>query len=112
MKTVTAFQQRIYDALEQVPRGQVTTYKALAAYVGCASCQAVGQALRRNPFAPDVPCHRVIGSDLRIGGFAGNRQGAAVTRKLKLLENEGVRFAEGRLADPSRLFDFTAAPQR
>ena len=99
---VTEFQQRVYDALLRVPRGRVTTYKALADALGCGSCRAVGQALRRNPFAPKVPCHRVIASDLRIGGFAGRRAGAEIARKLRLLAEEGVEFRNGRLAEPER----------
>jgi methylated-DNA-[protein]-cysteine S-methyltransferase len=87
-----------------VPRGYVTTYKALAAAVGCGSPRAVGQALKRNPYAPKVPCHRVIASDLSIGGFHGERDGDAVMAKQRLLEAEGVLFKSGRLVDPDRFF--------
>lgn len=102
----TAFQTRVYDALRKVPRGQVTTYKDLGAAIGCGSPRAVGQALKNNPYAPEVPCHRVIASDLTIGGFQGQRGGASIRRKLALLEKEGVRFEGGRLADASRCFRF------
>jgi methylated-DNA-[protein]-cysteine S-methyltransferase len=100
---VSDFQQQVYDALMRVPKGKVTTYKWLANRVGCGSAQAVGQALRRNPFAPRVPCHRVISSDLCVGGFAGKREGAKIRKKLKLLEGEGVKFRAGRLLDAGRL---------
>jgi len=100
----TPFQKRVYAALEQVPRGRVTTYKQLAECLGCRSCRAVGQALKRNPYAPQVPCHRVIASDLTPGGFMGRRGGAALRRKLDLLAKEGVRFHAGKLAEPSRIF--------
>ena len=101
----TPFQQRVYAALRQVPRGRVTTYGRLAGHLGCASAQAVGQALRRNPFAPAVPCHRVIAADLTLGGFCGHREGAELRRKTRLLAEEGVLFdaATGRLAEPARL---------
>jgi methylated-DNA-[protein]-cysteine S-methyltransferase len=99
----TEFQMAVYAAARRIPRGRVTTYGLLAARIGCASPRAVGQALKRNPFAPRVPCHRVIASDLRVGGFQGRRGGRAVRRKLALLEGEGVRFVNGRLADPRRL---------
>ena len=103
----TLFQQRVYNALSCVPRGKVTTYALLARHVRCGSARAVGQALRRNPFAPKVPCHRVIASDLRIGGFCGARSGAQIRRKRALLATEGVMFdAQGRLADPGRVFRF------
>ena len=106
-KFSTPFQLRVYDALCLVPRGQVTTYALLARHVRCGSARAVGQALRRNPFAPQVPCHRVIAADLRIGGFCGARDGTQIRRKRALLATEGVTFdAKGRLADPARVFRF------
>jgi len=102
----TPFQKRVYAALKQVPRGRVTTYKQLAECLGCRSCRAVGQALKRNPYAPQVPCHRVIASNLTPGGFRGQRTGAALRRKLELLAKEGVRFRAGKLAEPGRVFAF------
>ncbi len=104
----TPFQERVYAALRLIPRGQVTTYKQLAAWLGCRSCRAVGQALKRNPYAPQVPCHRVIASDLTPGGFMGRRTGPALRRKLELLAEEGVRFQAGKLAEPGRVFVFAA----
>lgn len=103
---VTPFEQRVYDAARKIPRGRVTTYKLLARAVGCGSSQAVGQALKHNPFAPKVPCHRVIRSDLTIGGFSGRTDGAEVGRKLRLLRAEGVAFQEGRLADPDQIYRY------
>ena len=100
---VSEFQQRVYSELTRVPRGRVTTYKWLAGRVGCRSARAVGQALRCNPFAPRVPCHRVIASDLTPGGFKGRRTGPAVKEKLGLLAGEGVRFEDGKLSDAARL---------
>ena len=99
----TAFQNRVYAALREIPRGRVTTYKRLAGRLGCRSCRAVGQALKRNPYAPVVPCHRVIASDVTPGGFMGRRDGPALRRKLALLASEGVRFRAGKLADPRRV---------
>ncbi len=104
----TPFAQRVYAALQQVPAGRVTTYGALARAAGAGSARAVGQALRRNPFAPEVPCHRVIAADLRLGGFNGARAGAPLARKRQLLTDEGVQFdAQGKLVEPWRLFDFS-----
>mgnify|MGYP000176877200 CR=1 FL=1 len=102
--TITTFQRRVYAVVRSIPRGRVMTYGALARAVGCGSARAVGQALRSNPFAPHVPCHRVIGSDLRVGGFRGRRGGPEVGRKLTLLAAEGVRFVAGKLADPARVW--------
>ena len=100
---VTPFQRRVYEALLMVPPGCVTTYALLAGAIGCRSPRAIGQALRRNPFAPGVPCHRVIASDLTLGGFAGRTDSEARRRKEDLLEAEGVRFLGGALADPDCL---------
>ena len=100
------FQNSVYAALREVPRGRVTTYGFLARRVGCASARAVGQALRKNPFAPEVPCHRVIASDLTIGGFRGGRRGRDVVEKRRMLSKEGVRFVSGRLEEPERVFRF------
>jgi methylated-DNA-[protein]-cysteine S-methyltransferase len=100
---ITEFQRLVYAAARKTPRGKVTTYKLLAEAIGCASSRAVGQALKRNPFAPAVPCHRVIRSDLTIGGFAGSTSGRAVGRKKALLREEGVRFEGDRLSDPNQV---------
>lgn len=101
----TAFEEKVYAALRRIPRGRVLTYAGMARMVGCKSCQAVGQALKRNPFAPAVPCHRVIASDLSLGGFQGKRAGPALQRKLKLLASEGVLFKDGLLAEPERIWN-------
>jgi len=103
---VTPFQQRVYDVTRRIPRGKVSTYKLVAKAVGCHSSRAVGQALRRNPFAPVVPCHRVIRSDLTIGGFGGKTSGKNIRRKIAILKREGVRFDGDRLADPDRVYTF------
>ena len=104
--TITSFQRAVYAATSAIPRGKVTTYQLLAARIGCGSPRAVGQALKRNPFAPKVPCHRVISTDLAIGGFSGKRTGANITRKVRMLAAEGVAFTRGRLADPKRVYRF------
>lgn len=84
------FEQRVYDATRRIPKGKVTTYKLLAAAIECGSNQAVGQALKRNPFAPEVPCHRVVRTDLSIGGFYGQTEGEEIARKKNMLHEEGV----------------------
>lgn len=100
-RAVTDFEQRVYHMVSCVPSGQVTTYALLAAALDCGSAQAVGQALKRNPFAPEVPCHRVIRTDLTIGGYAGQTGGEKLRTKLTLLRKEGVRFdPDGKLLNP------------
>ena len=85
---ITEFQRMVYLELLNVPCGETISYGELARRIGCRSAQAVGQALRRNPFAPDVPCHRVVAADGKIGGFGGEREGEKIERKKRLLEME------------------------
>lgn len=90
-KSITEFQRKVYLALLEVPRGETISYKDLGLRIGCHSAQAIGQALKRNPFAPEVPCHRVIASDGSIGGFHGQRGGEMIEKKIKLLEEEKLK---------------------
>lgn len=79
---ITEFQRKVYLELLNVPEGETISYGELARRIGCRSAQAVGQALHRNPFAPEVPCHRVISSDGSLGGYAlGLEKKAEILRK-------------------------------
>ena len=83
---LTDFQKAVYRVVARIPRGRTITYAQVARTIGRPKAtRAVGNALNRNPFAPAVPCHRVIRSDGNIGGFAS---GSEV--KKKLLKREGV----------------------
>lgn len=104
----TEFEQKVFNATRQIPKGRVTTYRLLGKSIGCDSAQAIGQALKRNPFAPEVPCHRVVRTDLTIGGFAGQTEGRKIAKKIRLLTEEGVQFSEGSVA-ANCLFDFDQA---
>jgi methylated-DNA-[protein]-cysteine S-methyltransferase len=107
-RAATSFEARVYRVIAGIPAGFVATYAEVARALSCGSPRAVGQALKRNQQAPRIPCHRVIATDLTPGGYSGEREGAALRRKLALLAAEGVTFRDGRLADPSRLYRFTA----
>jgi methylated-DNA-[protein]-cysteine S-methyltransferase len=96
MKNITPFQKRVYALTKKVPRGKVTTYSAIAKKLN-SSPRAVGQALRVNPFAPVVPCHRVIKSDGTIGGFSGETTGKPIHKKIAMLRNEGVVIKVNRI---------------
>ncbi|MEN9626643.1 MAG: hypothetical protein RL557_971 [archaeon] len=85
MMELKNFNQRCYELLKKVPRGKVTTYKALAHALHTRAYRAVGNAMNKNPYAPFVPCHRVINSDGRLGGFA-----TGLSKKILLLKKEGV----------------------
>lgn len=78
------FQQKVWGELLAIPYGQTTTYGAIAKRINCRSAQAVGQAIHHNPIAIIIPCHRVIGSDGSLTGYAA---GLEVKRKLLLIEN-------------------------
>lgn len=87
--TPSPFALRCYELLKQVPPGKVTTYGELAHALHTKAFRAVGQVLHRNPFAPQVPCHRVVSSDGSLGGFALGQK-----KKIELLKKEGVRVQD------------------
>lgn len=87
-QNITDFQRKVYLELLNVPRGETVSYGELARRIGCGSAQAVGQALKRNPFAPEVPCHRVIAADGTLGGFHGEMEGMMIEKKRALLKKE------------------------
>ena len=90
---LTPFRRLTLLALLQVPCGQYTTYAAIATFLKSIP-RAVGNAMRNNPFAPTVPCHRVLASNKGIGGFGGHwgMEGKFAGEKIRLLRSEGVRF--------------------
>jgi methylated-DNA-[protein]-cysteine S-methyltransferase len=97
-----SFSERCYSLLRKVPKGKVTTYKALAMALNTYAYRAVGNAMHRNPHAPTVPCHRVVSSSGKLGGFA-----LGVKNKTKLLEKEGISVRNRRIVDfDSVLFVF------
>ncbi len=89
---MNSFNERCYALLRKVPKGKVTTYKALAEALGTKAYRAVGQAMNKNPYAPKVPCHRVVGSNGALTGFA-----YGVKKKAALLEEEGVEMKRGKV---------------
>ncbi len=99
-KRTTPFRQKVYAAVADIAPGFVTTYGALAALIGCGSSQAIGQALKNNPSAPEVPCHRVVKADGSLGGLFGDSTNQAQIRKRRLLEDEGIVFdPSGRIPE-------------
>lgn len=71
MKTLTPFQIKVYKALLAIPAGETRTYKQIAVAIGKPkAARAVGNACNQNPYAPMVPCHRVVGSNGKLTGFA------------------------------------------
>lgn len=94
---VPPFHQRVYALARRLAPGQTTTYGEMARALGePGAARAVGQALGSNPFAPVVPCHRILAAQGRSGGFSAH--GGAST-KLRLLEIEHAQFGGPGLFD-------------
>ena len=86
----TKFQLKVWNYLKKIPRGKVKTYSEVAKSIGQPlAARAVANAIRKNPLAPQIPCHRVIRSDGSLGGYSG--KGGIKTKKL-LLKKEGIRL--------------------
>lgn len=89
MKLVgTEFQLKVWAYLRKIPRGSVKTYSQIAKAIGKPlAVRAVASAIGKNPYAPKIPCHRVIRSDGSLGGYSAK---GGVRAKKKLLKNEGI----------------------
>jgi methylated-DNA-[protein]-cysteine S-methyltransferase len=101
---ITEFQKKVYEIVKKVPKGKTTTYKAIALKLN-SSPRAIGQALKVNPYSyaarrcvggqnsmPErVPCHRVIMSNGKIGGYSGSNP-KNIKKKIQLLKEEGIKF--------------------
>ena len=84
----TKFQKKVWNYLKTIRKGTVKTYKQVAIAINRPkSARAVANAIGKNPFAPKIPCHRVIRSDGSLGGYSG--KGGIKTKKL-LLKREGI----------------------
>lgn len=93
MERLSEFHRRVYAHVRAIPPGSTRSYGEVAEALGDKSlARAVGQAMGYNPFAPVVPCHRVLAAGQRSGGFSA--QGGART-KLRMLEIEGARLGAG-----------------
>lgn len=94
------FQQRVLRAEHGIPRGEVSTYKLIAAHLGVpGGARAVGNALAGNPFPLIIPCHRAVRSDLTLGGYQGG-----LDMKQTLLKSEGVLFNSSGKVQCSHFF--------
>ena len=100
----TKFQEKVYNNCKKIPKGKVSTYKILADKLGIKAYRAVGQALRCNPYAPKVPCHRIVKSDGSIGGFVGNLDpdSKEVKRKIRMLNKEGIEIENNKIKNFSK----------
>ena len=101
------FEAKVWKLMERIPKGRVTTYGMIAKRLNTKAYRAIGNACRKNPYAPRVPCHRVVRSDGTVGGFGGKTSGKTVEKKVQLLREENVEIRNGRIIDFERvLFSF------
>ncbi len=95
-------EQKVYKKLLEVPKGKVTTYGELAKAVGLKNGQrAIGRIMNKNPYPVVVPCHRVILSDGKVGGYAWGEK-----VKTKMLSQEGVKISNGKILDQKIIHRF------
>tara|TARA_B100001057_G_scaffold285015_1_gene285273 strand:+ start:300 stop:569 length:270 start_codon:yes stop_codon:yes gene_type:complete len=86
----TKFQLKVWKYLKTIPKGQLSTYKEVAIGIkNPNSARAVANACGKNPYAPKIPCHRVIRSDGGLGGYSGR---GGIKTKLRLLRSEKVHI--------------------
>ena len=88
----SSFDERVWALTERIPRGKVCTYGLIARKLNTRAYRAVGSALNRNPYAPRVPCHRVVGHDGHLRGFA-----RGLEAKQRMLRAEGVAVVNGKV---------------
>lgn len=87
--TGESFYQKVYEIVSRIPKGKVLTYKDVAFLAGSlGASRAVGTAMRRNADRAVIPCHRVVGTDGRMHGYAFGGEGA----KAEMLKKEGIQF--------------------
>lgn len=87
------FNEKCYEILRTIPKGKVTTYKAIALALKSKGYRAVGNAMNKNPHDTEIyPCHRVISSSGEIGGYAHGTEA-----KIKRLKSEGIIIENNRI---------------
>lgn len=100
------FNEKVYNLTKKIPKGKVTTYKIIAEKLKTKAYRAVGQVLKDNKTPIIIPCHRVINSDGKIGGYMGRKSGKSIKKKAKLLKKEGVEIKNDKVDLSRYLFRF------
>ena len=98
------FSEKVYYLVKQIPPGKVSSYQEIAWALNSKSYKAVGQALKRNPYPPQIPCHRVVKSSGLIGGFKGQKTGKKIKEKIKLLKKEGIKIKKNKVLNFKKVF--------
>jgi len=110
------FNQKVYTLTRKIPRGKVTTYKAVAIKLKTKAYRAVGTALKKNKKPIIIPCHRVINSNGKIGSYKGKENNKEISKqsfeslsnkfdkKIKLLRKEGIEIKNNKINLKKYLF--------
>lgn len=89
------FRDKVYQITKKIPKGKVATYGQIARSAGNPkAARAVGMFMKKNPYAPSVPCHRVVGYN---GGLTGYSGGKGISTKKSMLISEGVLFIKNKV---------------
>ena len=86
------FNEKVYNLCRKIPEGKISTYKGVAHALNSKAYRAVGNALNKNPYAPEVPCHRIVGSSGNLVGFA-----SGLRNKARLLRKEGIEIKNNKV---------------
>lgn len=95
MSNLTKFEKEVLEEVKKIPTGKVIIYQDVAKKIGNPKAvRAVGNALNKNPNAPNIPCHRVVRSDGSMGGYKGGFK-----KKIALLKKEGIKIKQGKIVN-------------
>lgn len=98
------FNQKVWQLTKKIPKGKVTTYKLIGKKLRTKAYRAVGQALKQNKKPIIIPCHRVVNSDGRVGGYCGVKNSV---KKIKLLRKEDIKIKNNKIVDlKNKLYRF------
>ncbi len=96
------FNEKVLSLTKKIPKGKITTYKAIAQKLNSKAYRAVGNALNKNKKPVIIPCHRVVNSDGSLGGYS-----RGVKEKIKLLKKEGIGVKNNKIINfKEKLFKF------
>ena len=102
MRIEESFNEKCYNLLKNVPKGRVTTYRSLARALNTKAYRAVGTAMNKNKHAPIIPCHRVVNSNGKLGGYT-----LGINKKISILRSEGVEIKNRRVDLEKYEYKFT-----
>ena len=91
------FYNKVYNLTKKIPKRKISTYKIIGDKLETKAYRLIGQALKNNPYAPKVPCHRVINSKGELHGFSGSKSQKSLNKKANLLKKEGIKIKNNKI---------------